>query len=135
MGYCANCDQYFKTAKHPQLCKQCSMELCGTPPGLNAFQMRYEKAMQEQKWKEDAHNRFYTLATLMDLSAIEILTNPTALAVLVAQLPEGHPPWFSLLRAWHFTRPGGGAFRGAVAKEKKPKQKFLDKYKPNTPTK
>jgi hypothetical protein len=124
MGYCENCDEYFNKIPAGRICKKCLNDLCGTPPGMNNFEMRYQKELEKRKKNEAQMNKFYTSASLLDLAAVSILKDNDELNTLIKFLPEGHPPWYSLLKAWFFVNKLSS---NSIAIEKSPKAQFLSR--------
>lgn len=122
MGYCQNCDEYFNKIPAGKLCKKCLNDLSGTPPGLNNFEIRYKKELEKRKRNESQMKKFYTTATLLDLAALLILKDHDVLNALIKFLPEGHPPWHSLLKVWYFVNKLSLI---STIKEKTPKATFL----------
>lgn len=101
MVYCLSCNLYFKKLAKRDLCKICSLELVGTPPGPNNFIYQHQKVIQE-KIKENKHTRkFMVQASLIDITSITIIDNPHLVIELSKILPEGHPPWYNLLKLWY----------------------------------
>ena len=120
MGYCENCNEYHK--KHPagKICKKCWNELCNTPPSINSFEAQYARSMKARNEREVISKKYYASASLLDLAALKVLQNSTTLNFLINNLPEGHPPWYSLLKAWYFVK------KNKIISGSKPKAKLTN---------
>ena len=122
MGYCNNCDEYFKKVPVGKICRKCSNKLCGTPPGINSFEARYMKELETRTRRKAQIDKFYASASLLDVAAIALLNDHIALNILIQNLPEGHPPWHSLLKAWYIINRFVN-----IPRDKYPKAKFMKK--------
>jgi hypothetical protein len=100
MTYCAHCNCYFNKLNSKKCCNSCSLELSGSPPSTNNFLLQYEAKIKKEITNETIQNNYRLSATLQDLAADELIHNLEALKVLGNYLPEGHPPWHTLIKAW-----------------------------------
>lgn len=101
MGYCNFCNTYYKKIAVGDICKYCSRSIVGTPPSINNIMKQFEYMMSRKLIDLDHEYKFKKNATLMDLSANEILSNENLVLKLVNTLPDGNLPWYALLRAWY----------------------------------
>lgn len=101
MGYCSVCEIYYNKLPYKDLCRQCSNELCGTPPSINNNMKQYETFIQKKKETEHHQKKYKDKASLMDLTADTLIINITLLITLSNILPDGNPPWYALLHAWY----------------------------------
>ncbi len=101
MGYCKFCNTYYKKNVSGEICRRCSQELSCTPPSINNTMKQLEIIMSKKKLELEHETNFKKTATLMDLTANEILLNPELIINLTSILPDGNMPWYALLRAWY----------------------------------
>jgi hypothetical protein len=76
-------------------------ELCGTPPGMNSTLIQAYNQLQATRKKQMRHEQFRGIASLMDIAADAMLDDEKNIIDLVESLPDGHPPWTCLLKAWY----------------------------------
>jgi hypothetical protein len=126
MGWCKNCDIYYKKMSNREICNNCSEELYGTPPGVNNMMIQYYNAMEKKRKDHYFNEKFKIEATLMDLSATALLKKPELVIKLAETLGDTHPPWYSLLRAWYRQNKCNPK---TLHKEKYPMKKFFELMK------
>lgn len=121
MGFCIHCEIYFKKLPKTELCNRCMNQLCGTPPKMNNMLTQYEKFLHEKKLDIEREEKFNRDASLLDQVTKTMILNVDLIIELAKTLPEGHPPWYSLLRAWY--RENRQRPRG-ITNEKFPKRRL-----------
>lgn len=106
MVYCTSCNTSCKKIALGDMCKHCANELCGTPPGPNSTLMQYEKLRKERERVQSARNKSTNKVhfSLLDVVASTIIEDDNLVLQLANLLPEGHPPWYTLLRAWYIKK-------------------------------
>lgn len=126
MGYCIYCDVYYKKLSAPNICRSCKGELCGTPPGLNSYMQQYDTHMRIRKEQCEREKKYVSESSLLDFSALAMINNMDMIRVLHMIMPEGHPPWYALLRAWYWTNKKKPKSLSAERKPKERLTKLLD---------
>lgn len=122
MVFCSYCNTYYKKLSINDMCKQCSNELSGTPPGMNSMLKQYEAFVKRKEEEARVVRTYRGNATLLDLSADELINHPDKVLQLAEYLPEGNLPWYALLKAWYRKNRKRGR---ALSKEKRPKERVL----------
>lgn len=122
MGWCKNCNIYYKKMSNREICNNCSAELYGTPPGMNSMMMQYYNTMKKQQRDDYFDQKFKSESNLMDLSASALLERPDLLIELSKNLEDFHPPWHALLKAWYRKNKCKGK---SLYKEKYPMKKLF----------
>lgn len=93
--------------KHQEYCANCQIMFCNTcssPPGSNSFIMQNEVRIKKALVSESIEQKYRASATLQDLTADVLIHLPDQLDLLASILPEGHPPWHILIKAWQRSR-------------------------------
>ena len=82
----------------------CNVCTLGSPPSVNNFIQQYESRTKKDALRESIEQKYRATATLQDLAADILITLPEQIDILVSYLPEGHPPWHTLIKAWQRSR-------------------------------
>ena len=98
--YCVNCHSYFNKLNSKKCCNSCFLEISGSPPSANNFLYQYESKLKKVDTSEIIQLNYRSNSTLQDLAADALLHNLDDLKILGVFLPEGHPPWHTLIKAW-----------------------------------
>lgn len=122
MGYCENCETYYKKLPKHELCKTCSNALVGTPPGINNAFKQFEALMMKKRQLRENRQRYLQQATLMDICADVIIKHKDLLLYLEEVLDDGHPPWYYLLRSWYRMNKQRGR---SITSERYPKKRLF----------
>lgn len=101
MGFCNHCQVYYKKLPAKDICKACKSELCGTPPTMNSTFTQYYHQMKKRDAETAKDQTYRAHATLMDFASDAMVSSVDTIIQLTYIIPEGHPPWHSLLKAWY----------------------------------
>jgi hypothetical protein len=77
---------------------------CVTVPSINNFLLQHESRRKKYIIRESIEQKYRSTATLQDLAADVLINLPEQLDVLASILPEGNPPWHTLIKAWQRSR-------------------------------
>jgi hypothetical protein len=122
MGFCNHCQVYYKKLPAKEICKACKSELCGTPPTMNSSFVQCYHQMKKKEADTIKDQTYRAQATLLDFASDSMISSIPTIIQLTYIMPEGHPPWYALLKAWYRKHKIKAKL---VQSEKTPKKRLL----------
>jgi hypothetical protein len=91
--YCIKCHIFYKNLNSKKCCNSCSSS-------VNNFMYQHESKLKKELVNNTIQFNYRLSAKLQDFAADALIHNLEDLKTLAEILPEGHPPWHTLIKAW-----------------------------------